>query len=266
MNSMPPAPRRGLIRRSLRIFAALVIREMITRYGRSWGGYVWAVIEPMSVIVILSALFSQFIPLPAYGDSFLLFFASGFLPFYFFVTVSGQVGSALAVNTPLLQLPMIRPLDVILARFALSVLTILVVSAIILGIVSVSLRHGLTLDAASALSAAGSAAALGLGIGSLNAVIFAFLPVWRQVWGLLSAPLMVVSGVFYSLGEMPMHIQEILLWNPLVHCVGLARAAVYPSYPASYVDLLYVLVIALATFLLSLALMVRHRAMLVDHR
>ena len=39
----------SLLVRSFRVFAALMLREMITRYGRSFGGYLWAVIEPMAV-------------------------------------------------------------------------------------------------------------------------------------------------------------------------------------------------------------------------
>jgi len=128
------------------------------------------------------------------------------------------------------------------------------------------MKHGLSFDAGSAVAAAASASALGLGIGSLNAVIFSFIPVWKQVWGLLTAPLMVLSGVLYSFSSMPTHIQDILTWNPLVHSIGLARAAVYPGYPDSYVDLTYVLSIALGTFLVALALMLRHQASLIDYR
>jgi capsular polysaccharide transport system permease protein len=267
-NMKHPKRKKGntFLNRSFRVFAALMIREMITRYGRSWGGYIWALVEPVSGIVMISVVISQFVPLPAYGNSFLLFFATGFLPFYFFINVSNQVGTALAVNTPLLQLPMVRPLDVILARFALTALTLVVVSTIILGFLALTMQHGLRFDAGSAVAAAASASALGLGIGSLNAVVFSFLPVWKQVWGLLTAPLMVLSGVFYSFGSMPTHIQDILSWNPVVHSVGLARAAVYPGYPDSYVDLTYVFSIALGTFLLALALMLRHQASLIDHR
>ncbi len=60
---------------TLRVIFALMVREMATRYGRSWGGYFWALAEPVGTIAILSLAFSQFIRTPALGDSFMLFYA-----------------------------------------------------------------------------------------------------------------------------------------------------------------------------------------------
>lgn len=256
----------SLLGRSFRVFAALILREMITRYGRSFGGYIWAVIEPMAVIGLLTLTFSQFLTAPAYGESFLLFFSTGYLPFFFFVTVAGQVGTGLSVNRELLQLPMVRPLDVLMARFVLSVLTLLVVSAIIYAIVVFSVRHPVHADPLALLASFGSASMLGFGVGMLNAFLFAVLPVWRQLWGLMTAPLLVLSGVFYTLDSMPPHIQQVLAWNPLVHSVGLSRAAFYPSYRADYVDLGYVLLLAGSALLAGLALITRYRAIVIDSR
>ena len=251
---------------TLRVFAALMIREMITRYGRSWGGYIWAIIEPMSVILLLTLVFTQILHSPVYGESFLIFFATGYLPFYFFMSVSSQVGSGISVNRELLQLPIVKPIDVMLARFALAYLTLLVVSAVIFYIAALLMRHGISFDPILLLFGFTSAAFLGLGVGGLNAFVFAVLPVWRQIWGVLSAPLMVISGVFYPLDSLPKHIQDILVWNPIVHSIGCTRSAFYPSYRGEYIDLIYVLVVSVATFLLALYFMLRYRTILIESR
>jgi capsular polysaccharide transport system permease protein len=257
---------RNFFVQTLRVFAALMVREMITRYGRSWGGYIWAIIEPMSVILMLTLLFAQILDRPIYGDSFLVFFATGYLPFYFFMNISGQVSGGIAVNRELLQLPMVKPIDVLFARFVLGYLTLLIVSAIIFYVAALTIRHGISFDPVSLLAGFTSAALLGLGVGCLNAFIFAILPVWRQVWGVLSAPLLIISGVFYPLDSLPVQIQNILVWNPVVHAIGRTRAAFYPSYRDDYVDLPYVLVIALATFLLALYFLLRHRTILIESK
>lgn len=256
----------NLFVQTLRVFAALIIREMITRYGRSWGGYIWAIIEPMSVILMLTLVFTQILDRPVYGDSFLLFFATGYLPFYFFMNVAGQVSGGIAVNRELLQLPMVKPIDVLFARFVLAYLTLLIVSVIIFYVAALTIRHGMSFDPVSILAGFTSAALLGLGVGCLNAFIFAILPVWRQVWGVLSAPLLIISGVFYPLDSLPVQIQNILVWNPIVHAIGRTRAAFYPSYRDEYVDLRYVLGIALATFLLALYFMLRYRTVLIESK
>jgi len=161
---------------------------------------------------------------------------------------------------------MVKPLEVILARFMLAFLTLLVVSAIIFGFVVVSVRHTLYYDPVALIAAFGSASVLGLGVGTLNAFLFAVLPVWRQLWGLLTAPLLVLSGVFFTLDSMPLHIQNVLTWNPLVHCVGRTRAAFFPSYRDDYVDLGYVIVVALATLLPGLFLILKYRSVVIDSR
>ncbi len=266
MNRIAHAFENSLLVRSFRVFAALMLREMITRYGRSVGGYIWAVIEPAAVIGILTLVFTQFLDRPSYGESFLLFFSTGYLPFYFFASVSAQVGSGLSVNRELLQLPMVKPLDVLMARFVLAILTLLVVSTIIFGIVAISARHRLFIDPVALVAAFGSAALLGLGVGTLNAFLYAVLPVWRQFWGLMTAPLMLLSGVFYTLDSLPTNVQNVLAWNPLIHCVGRSRSAFFPNYRDDYVDLGYVLVVALATLLPGLYLITRYRAVVIDSR
>jgi capsular polysaccharide transport system permease protein len=266
MQALPTQARSGNLRAAFRVFVALMIREMITRYGRSWGGYAWAVLEPFAMILILSAAFSYFFDRPAIGSSFLLYYATGYLTFHFFNQVATHTGLAVQVNRELMQLPAVRPLDAVLARFVLAVLTLAVVMGLILGIVAATMSERLHFDPAAALLAMGAAATFGLGVGTLNVVLFAALPVWRQVWGLVSAPLMILSAVFYSFDVLPNHIQNVLWWNPVLQAVGQMRAAFYPFYNADYVNLIYVYGLGLGLFILGAALILRHASAIIESR
>ncbi|MEI4474167.1 ABC transporter permease [Frigidibacter sp. MR17.24] len=248
----------------LRVLGALMIREMITRYGRSWGGYVWAIVEPLGIITVLSIGLSQLLAAPALGKSFLLFYATGYLPFYFFSNCAEQAGSAVAVNRELMQLPGVTPLAAILARFFLTLLTLAVVGTIILAVVALTLREGLRFDIARALQGLGCAALLGLGMGVMNAVTFPFVPIWRQLWGLIRVPLMLTSGIFYTFGTLPAHVQAILWWNPVLHCIGAMRGAFYIGYRDDYVALGYVVAVALSLLILGLALLGRHQHAIIE--
>ncbi|WP_311200115.1 hypothetical protein [Phaeobacter inhibens] len=55
---------------TLRTVAALVLREMSTRYGRTPGGYLWGILEPLAAILFLSLGFSLVIRTPSLGTSF----------------------------------------------------------------------------------------------------------------------------------------------------------------------------------------------------
>ena len=75
----------------LRVITALVIREMGTQFGRSAGGYLWAIAQPLGGIVLLAIAFSLALRTPPLGNSFMLFYATGIMPFTMFNTMAGGV-------------------------------------------------------------------------------------------------------------------------------------------------------------------------------
>lgn len=247
-----------------RVIGALVIREMITRYGRSWGGYVWAILEPAGMIGVLAFAFSQIIHRPPIGDSFVLFYATGYVPFHLFVETASSTGTAIMVNRQLMHLPMVTPLDAMIARFLLSLLTFIVVSIVVFGGILLFVEEPVAISLSSlALSLCGGAL-LGLGMGSLNAVLFAYLPSWKQIWAIISRPLFLVSGVLFTFESLPPGLQGVLWWNPLVHVVGEARKGFYGTYQGDYVSLLYVFLVGMIAVLIGGALIARNQSYIID--
>ncbi|MCV6593674.1 MAG: ABC transporter permease [Silicimonas sp.] len=247
-----------------RVIGALIIREMITRYGRSWGGYVWAILEPVGIILILALAFSQIVRSPAIGSSFVFFYATGYIPFHFFHETASSAGTSVSVNRPLLQLPMVTALDVVLARVLLSLITLIVVAIIIYSGLMILIDEAVRLSYGNLCSAFASGAILGLGVGMINAPLFEFLPAWRQVWGIISRPLFIISGVFFTFEELPEKVRELLWWNPLIHVVGEARRGFYPTYDGDYVTILYPTLLGAAMTVLGAAVLIRHRSRLTE--
>lgn len=261
----PPAKPPHRVRfRTFRVLGALMVREMITRYGRSWGGYLWAILEPAGIVMVLTLALGAFLRHPPIGNSFALFYASGYLVFYFFHQIANQAGSAVSVNRELLQLPMVRPLDAVIARFILTFLTLICVAVLIFGTLLV-LTHN-TVNIARVFRAMLAVSVLGLGVGVTNAVIFVYVPVWRQVWTMLTAPLMIISGTFFLFSSMPSNIQKILIWNPLIHITGEMRMAFYPTYRGDYINLGYPIGVGLALVVIGMALVLRNQTALIEAR
>ena len=242
-----------------------MIREMITKYGRSWGGYIWAILEPVGMIAILSLAFSQFIRTPPIGQSFVLFYATGYLPFHFFSEIANNTGTSIAVNRPLMHLPMITQLDTILARFLLSLLTLIVVSTIVIGAMPFLVADTVRFSIPIVLISMAAGAVLGLGVGTMNSVLFAYIPSWQPIWAIINRPLFIISGVFFTFESMPAHIQAILWWNPLIHVVGEARRGFYPTYEGAYVSYLYVFGLGIALFVVGAALLARNRSFVIEN-
>ena len=57
---------------------ALIIREMATTYGTSPGGYLWALLEPVAGIALLTFVFTLALDTPPLGQNFAFFYASGY--------------------------------------------------------------------------------------------------------------------------------------------------------------------------------------------
>ena len=249
---------------AMSVLFALMLREMATRYGRSWGGYAWAVIEPVAIIALLSVVFSFYFVTPPLGESFVLFYATGLIPFMAFNEVVNQSGSALTQNRTLIYFPPVTPLDTILARFALSCATLIVITMIVFAGILFYTGQGFHLSIQHLVNAMLAAVVLGLGVGTLNALLFTYLPVWRVIWTILNRPLFLISGIFFLFDTLPQNAQGILWWNPLIHIIGLARKGFYPSYDGSHITISFAYAIGIAAFIIGAALMVRNRSFIVE--
>ncbi|MFV0476117.1 MAG: ABC transporter permease [Pikeienuella sp.] len=225
---------------NIRVIIALMMREMATRYGRSAGGYLWAILEPVGMIAILSVVFAMAIRTPALGDSFPLFFATGFLAFHFYTELSQFSSSAVMMNKPLLTYPRVTPIDSILARFFLQFFTLAISSIVIYtGIIYFDEIHTIY-DFVAIMKSVFYASVLGLGVGATNTVIFTFFPTYQNVWKIINRPMFLISGVFFTYESMPRAVQDLLWFNPVIHVVGLMRRGFYPSYHADYVSEIYI--------------------------
>ncbi len=261
------APKAGSARRftTAKAVVALMIREMATRYGRSPGGYVWAILEPLGAILILSVGFSLMLRSPPLGNSFLLFYATGFLPFSLYQSLSNHVSRSIGFSRALLMYPAVTWVDAVLARFTLNALTELLVALLLLTGILAATDSRVMIDGVALIEAVLMSMLLGLGVGMFNCVIIGLVPVWKQFWSIISRPLFLVSGVIFLYDSLPKIGQEILWYNPLVHIIGRMREGIYPTYNADYVSVTYTCGFSLVLLFMGVLLMGRyHRTILND--
>ena len=209
---------------------------MVTTYGRSPGGYLWAVLEPVAAIALLAFAFSLAFRAPSLGISFPLFYATGYLPYMLFHDISAKTAVAIRFSRPLLNFGAISWFDVLVARFLLNLFTHLVVGALVIGAMLVFLNTRAAPDMAIILMAVAMATMLAAGFGVMNAFLFLAFPAWERVWMILTRPLFIISGVFFLFEDVPSDVRDVLWYNPLFHVTGQMRAGFYPTYAADYVS------------------------------
>ncbi|MCA0922786.1 ABC transporter permease [Pseudooceanicola nanhaiensis] len=226
---------------TFRSVIALMLREMSTRYGKTPGGYLWAILEPIAAISIMALAFSIMLRSPSLGNSFILFYASGFLPFNIYQSVSVMSARSILFSRPLLFYPSVTWMDAILARFLLNTLTGYLIAFVVMSGVLALSDTAVVLRAGPILSAMVLSALMGLSVGTMNCLIMGLYPTWDVIWSIATRPLFIISGIIFIYEDLPRAVQNILWFNPLVHITGLFRSGVFPMYSPNYISIVYVM-------------------------
>ncbi|MDO5371667.1 ABC transporter permease [Paracoccus sp. (in: a-proteobacteria)] len=263
----PRVPSNGLFR-MIRTVVALILREIATTYGRSPGGYIWALADPILGIALLTLVFQYALgnTNPLLGTSFPLFYASGYLPFQMYHDIAGKMAQSLRFSRPLLAYPAVTFVDALVARLILNSVLHVIVFVVVVSGIAIAQRIPLVIDVSVVLHALALAALLGAGIGTLNCFLVTRFPVWERAWSILTRPLFLMSGIFFTYDVMPSMVRDILWWNPILHIVGLMRRGIYGVYPADYVSERYVVTLSLLTLVTGLLLLWRRYRDLLELR
>lgn len=243
---------------TVRTILALMLREMSTTYGKSAMGYLWAILEPVAGLMLMSIIFSLAFRAPPMGTNFALFFATGFLPFTAYLDISGKVAVAVRFSKQLLFYPGVTFIDTLFARFFMAMLTNIMVGMVVLPAILILYSIDVILDPMAIALGYAMTLALALGVGTLNCFLLSMFPVWERTWAILNRPLFILSCVIFMFDTVPQPYRDWLWWNPLVHVVGQVRSGIYATYDANYVSPLYVFGVSMVTFVLGLILLRRY--------
>lgn len=250
---------------TFRVISALYIREMNTAYGRSNLGYLWGFIEPMGGIIVLAIGFSFIFRNPPLGDSFLLFYATGYLPFSMYVSLHSKIAAAIRQNKTLLFYPTVTFIDVFAARAALITVSESVVMIIVFGALVIYGDTGAHVDLMYVLLGVTMNVILGIGIGLINSVLFEIFASWRNIWAIINRPIFFLSGVFFVFDSLPESAQTILGWNPVAHIIAAVRMGIYPEYRAEFLSIPYVVFVCLILWVVGLSLLRRYHRSIINN-
>ncbi len=234
------APQKPRSYKMARAVSALMLREMSTTYGRTNFGYLWAILEPVAGIVLLTFVFSFALRSPPLGTNFALFYASGILPFLAYTELSNKVATSLRFSKVLLTFPAVTYVDALLGRILLNAITQVMVIVVVLSALLSMYRIDVILDYPAILLSIAMAITLGVSVGVLNCFILSMFPVWERIWAILNRPMFFVSGIFFLFEDTPSNFSAIMWYNPLIHITGQMRRGIYQTYPGDYISPLYV--------------------------
>lgn len=242
----------------LRVFGALIMREMITRYGRENVGFLWLILEPMILtvgVMIMWTLLNH----EAHGLGVVAFVLSGYMPLTLWRHMSSQLVSCLRHNLPLMYHRQIRIADALIARGLLEVggttiaLIIVYTATRLAGFIDPYADLGLIM--AGWFFMAWFAFGVGLILAAL-AEIFEFVEKLIAPLQYLSLP---ISGMFFMVAWLPSDVQKLALYVPLVHCFELFRSGTFGDTIVAYYDVSYLFTCCLITTAVGIFMIERVR-------
>lgn len=235
-----------------RVIGALVLRETRATFGTSQIGYLWAIITPAAGVGILVFLFSLAGRQAPFNSSLALFFATGILILEYFTKLSNTLMNTFSANKALLTYPLIKEVDAILARYILISATYILIMVIFFSsLIALGLAE-LPAYPERVILAVLVTGLLGLGFGTLNAVVSSLWDSWAHIEKVLTRPLFFLSGIFYIPAMLPPEAVEFLKWNPVLHLVEWMREGYYPNYDSILLQPMYPFGLAMVLLLLGL--------------
>jgi capsular polysaccharide transport system permease protein len=240
---------------------AVVMRETRTRFGAHRLGYLWALIEPIIIILTFYGLGRLANRTAPPGMDIYTFITTGLVPYNLFASCVGRVAESINGNKALLYYPHVQPLDLAIARCLLEAVTLTAVFMVLMGIHALY-RQELVFDSlVLTLFGLTLAALLGAVVGLVFCCLGQISNVVDRVRGPLLRPLFWISGVFFTAEVVPGHLRGAALKNPVLHTVELVRAGWFTSYSAGHADPGYVLawIVVLGLVGLVLERVVRRR-------
>jgi capsular polysaccharide transport system permease protein len=237
------------MRIQLRVIGALLMREIVTRYGRENLGFLWLFLEPMMFTLGVTGLWAgaglrhnSSLPIVAFA-------VTGYSSVLLWRNCATRCSMAIPPNMGLLFHRNVRVLDLFLTRILLEVVGA-TMSFVILSLVWISCgwmdppNDVLRVLAAWALLAwFGASLALIVGGGTAHHETI------ERIWHPTAYLLFPLSGAAFMVDWMPSRVQSVVLWVPMVHGVEMLRAGFFGSTVHTHYDAEY---LALCCALLTL--------------
>lgn len=244
-----------VLRTQGRVIYALMLRDIRSRFfGNGLGFLVFSVGWPLVHILVLLVVYSIMGRAAPYGDSLVLFFAVGLVPFMTFSYISRWIMLSLVMNRPLLAFPIVKVTDIILARAFLEALASCVMTATLCMILWFSGIGFVPRDVVQASYALGASIMLGFGMGIINAIIAMAFTGWVTGYALVILVFYISSGIMFVPDALPEGARYVLSFNPVLHAVEWMRSAYYEGYGTILMDKTYLLAWGVCTIFGGFAL------------
>jgi len=222
-----------------RVVWALVLREMLTRYGRHNIGFLWLFLEPMLFTLGVTALWTASKTIHGSNLPIVAFAITGYSSVLLWRNMPGRCIGAIGPNLSLLYHRNVRPIDIYLARLILEAagatmsFVFLVLFFSFIG--WLELPEDVLQIAAAWCMLAWFGASLALFLGALSETSETVEKLWHPAAYILFP----LSGAAFLVSALPDAAQKFVLLLPMVHGVEFLREGYFGSQITAHYDIAY---------------------------
>lgn len=237
-----------------RVLAALLLREMLTRYGRNNIGFLWLFVEPMLFTIVITALWTATRNIHGSDIPIVAFALTGYSSILMWRNMPGRCIGALTSNRSLLYHRQVKILDVYWARIILELISASA-SFIILGIALWSVDWLLPPEDVLQVVAGWLLLAwFGAGLALTLAGLSERIDVVEKLWPPTSYLMFPLSGAAFIADALPEKARDVILYLPMIHAVEFIREGYFGSLMRAHYDLSYLVLWNLGLTLVGLSL------------
>jgi capsular polysaccharide transport system permease protein len=241
------------LRVEARVIHALLMREVLTRFGRHNIGFMWMFVEPMIFTLGVTALWTigknfhgSDLPIAAFA-------LSGYSSVLLWRNMPSRTIGAIVPNLALMYHRNVRVIDIYLARLVLegggATTSFAVLSVIFIGIGMIDPPEDLLKVFWAWFMLAWFGTALALFLGGLSEQF----EVVEKLWHPASYLLFPLSGAAFLVDVLPKQAQDLILYLPMVNGVEYLREGWFGSKVHAHYDMNYMAMCNAVLFLLALA-------------
>jgi lipopolysaccharide transport system permease protein len=218
------------------LFYFFAWRDIKLRYRQTFLGVLWALIQPLSTMVVFTLFFGGIVKIPTEGVPYPVFYFTALLPWIYFSATLTQASNSLLGNAYLLT-KVYFPRLIIPASSALTALVDFVIGSFFL--LAILLYYGILptwkLLLWPVLVLPLTCLSLGMGV-FLSALNVRYRDV-KYVAGLLLQLLLFATPIIYSSSLVPTRFYLLFALNPLTGLIEAFRASCIPAQPIEWFSL-----------------------------
>ena len=236
-----------------RVVHALLMREVLTRFGRHNIGFLWLFVEPMLFTLGVTALWTLAKQLHGSDLPIAAFALTGYSAVLLWRNMPGRTIGAVEPNLALMYHRNVKVMDIFLARLILeaagATISFVVLSIVFIAMGMIEPPEDVLTVTVGWFMLAWFGFSLAIFLGALNEEY----QIVEKLWNPSAYLLFPLSGAAFLVDALPIGAQQMVLYLPMVHGVEYVREGYFGSHFNAHYDLQYMAACNTVLLLLGMA-------------